>query len=69
MAAVKEPAKALVTGGTGFIALELVKQLLEKGYNVRTTVRPGSGPEKLESLNQLAQVLPGWYRDYERVKA
>lgn len=31
-----------VTGGTGLIGSYLVKSLLDKGYNVRTTVRnPG----------------------------
>ncbi|GGD75367.1 aldehyde reductase [Emticicia aquatilis] len=29
----------LVTGGTGFVAIECIKQLLEKGYQVRTTLR------------------------------
>ena len=29
----------LVTGGTGYIAGELIKQLLSRGWNVRTTVR------------------------------
>ena len=31
-----------VTGGSGFIATYLIKSLLEKGHNVKTTVRdPG----------------------------
>ena len=29
----------LVTGGTGFVAMQIILQLLQKGYNVRTTVR------------------------------
>ena len=29
----------LVTGGTGFVAMRIISQLLEKGYQVRTTVR------------------------------
>ena len=29
----------LVTGGTGFVALQLILQLLQKGYTVKTTLR------------------------------
>lgn len=29
----------LVTGGSGFLALHCIQQLLQKGYNVRTTIR------------------------------
>nr|GMD70869.1 tetraketide alpha-pyrone reductase 2-like [Ipomoea batatas] len=39
-----------VTGGTGLIGSYLVKSLLDKGYNVRTTVR---NPEKLEKVGFL----------------
>ncbi len=29
----------LITGGSGFLALHIIKQTLEKGYSVRTTIR------------------------------
>ena len=35
----------LVTGGTGYIAGELIELLLERGHNVRTTVRSVAGSE------------------------
>ena len=41
----------LVTGGTGFVALRILLQLLQKGYNVRTTVR------SLESKDKIIQTL------------
>lgn len=31
--------KILVTGGTGFLAGWVIRQLLQQGYSVRTTVR------------------------------
>ncbi|KRN27424.1 NAD dependent epimerase dehydratase family protein [Lactobacillus selangorensis] len=31
--------KVLVTGGTGYLALHIIAQLLQKGYDVRTTMR------------------------------
>lgn len=45
----------LVTGGSGFVALELVSQLLEKGYTVHTTVRSlqNSAAAKLQPLVDL----------------
>lgn len=50
---------AVVTGATGFVATELVKQLLEKGYNVRATVRSTSDATKTASLNALSSAFPG----------
>ncbi|CAK9213099.1 unnamed protein product [Sphagnum troendelagicum] len=35
----KKKLEVCVTGGTGFIASHLIRALLHKGYNVRTTVR------------------------------
>ena len=46
-------------GASGFVATEVVKQLLEKGYNVRGTVRSLSAKEKVEHLELLGAALPG----------
>jgi uncharacterized protein YbjT (DUF2867 family) len=39
MPTVHPGAKVLVTGANGYIAMWLVRKLLEKGYSVRATVR------------------------------
>ncbi|SEO42576.1 Nucleoside-diphosphate-sugar epimerase [Flavobacterium sp. CF108] len=39
--------KVLVTGGTGFVAIHSILQLLNRGYKVRTTVRSLKGKEKI----------------------
>lgn len=50
---------AVVTGGSGFIATELVKQLLAKGYKVRATVRNANDDNKVGHLLRLSEALPG----------
>jgi len=50
---------AVVTGATGFVASELVKQLLEKGYTVRGTVRSLHNESKVQHLDRLGKALPG----------
>ncbi len=37
----------LVTGGTGFVGGQIILQLLQKGYNVKTTLRSLSGKNKV----------------------
>jgi len=54
------PLVACVTGCTGYIASEVVKNLLEKGFHVRGTVRDSSPPGKLNvPIAALAKTLPG----------
>lgn len=42
--------KVLVTGGTGFLAGWTIRRLLEKGYDVRTTVRSMKKSEAVKSM-------------------
>jgi len=64
MSVIPPPAKVLVTGANGYIAMWIVRILLEQGYTVRGTVRTadkgkylteyfgkrGFGPDKLEMV-------------------
>ncbi|WP_109004990.1 NAD-dependent epimerase/dehydratase family protein [Streptomyces rishiriensis] len=49
----------LVTGGSGFVAAHLVRQLLERGYRVHTTVRSLANTVKLRPLRDLQDAHPG----------
>lgn len=53
------PVAVTVTGVTGFVAQELVKQLLSKGYNVRGTLRSAVDSPRACSLQQAVSHLPG----------
>ncbi|HDJ29603.1 MAG TPA: NAD-dependent epimerase/dehydratase family protein, partial [Candidatus Acetothermia bacterium] len=43
--------KALVTGATGFIGANIVRALLNAGYEVRALVRPESDRRNLDGLD------------------
>jgi nucleoside-diphosphate-sugar epimerase len=49
----------MVTGGTGYIGSWVVKDLLDKGYNVRMTVRDKSNRSKYEQLALMAEKSKG----------
>ncbi|KAH7109544.1 hypothetical protein EDB81DRAFT_873145 [Dactylonectria macrodidyma] len=51
--------KSLVTGGTGFIGLYVVKLLLEHGHHVNTTVRSLTNKAKCKPLLDLQGQFPG----------
>jgi nucleoside-diphosphate-sugar epimerase len=57
---------ALVTGATGYVASELVHQLLAAGWTVRGTVRDPADAARTAHLTALAAALPG---DLELVAA
>lgn len=42
----------LVTGGTGFIAMRIILQLVQQGYSVRATVRSISSSQKIVTMLQ-----------------
>jgi uncharacterized protein YbjT (DUF2867 family) len=46
-------------GANGYVAGELVHQLLQKGYDVHGTVRDPGNPAKTAHLYALAAALPG----------
>lgn len=56
--------KILVTGGSGFLGAELVKQLVEAGHDVRVIAR--SGAEKAEQAG--AEILRGDLKDRAAIK-
>ncbi len=51
--------KVLVTGGTGFIAGWLIKQLVEAGVSVHATVRDPNDNDKVGHLLELSKKGPG----------
>jgi nucleoside-diphosphate-sugar epimerase len=50
--------RVLVTGGSGFIGSHALLQLLEAGYQVRTTVRSPSSEEKVRGLLKTGGIDP-----------
>ncbi|MFG2127006.1 NAD-dependent epimerase/dehydratase family protein [Streptomyces sp. NPDC048751] len=55
----------LVTGGSGFVAAHLVRELLERGYRVRTTVRSTANAAKTDPLRAMGATHPGRLEIFE----
>jgi len=62
---INKSAPILVTGGTGYLALWIIKQLLDKGLNVRATVRNSSNKEKNKYLLKLGEDSNGTLELFE----
>jgi dihydroflavonol-4-reductase len=55
--------RAFITGGTGFIGANLVRLLLQEGYEVRALVRPTSCLDNLQGLD--VEIVKGDLNDSE----
>ena len=63
--------KVLITGGNGHLGRHLVRQFLDAGHAVRTSVRDASDPGKTQALSDLEsiEIVSGDVRDQVAMKA
>ena len=65
MTTINKTKPVLVTGGSGYIASWVVKQLLDEGYTVHTTVRALNKKDKYQHLLDIADKLKGTLKIFE----
>jgi nucleoside-diphosphate-sugar epimerase len=57
--------KILVTGGSGYLASWVVRQLLDEGHSVNTTVRSLADSVRVSHLSDMEKEFPGKLRIFE----
>ena len=57
--------KILVTGGSGYLASWVVRQLLDEGHSVNATVRSLADSVKVSHLSEMEKEFPGKLRVFE----
>lgn len=65
MTTIDKKKPVLVTGGTGYLASWIVKQLLDQGFHVNTTVRNKANQQKYYHLLDMASESQGQLSIYE----
>ncbi|WP_339740934.1 NAD-dependent epimerase/dehydratase family protein [uncultured Sunxiuqinia sp.] len=65
MTTIDKKKPVLVTGGTGYLASWIVKQLLDQGFHVNTTVRNKANQQKYHHLLDMASESQGQLSIYE----
>ncbi len=65
MTTIDKKKPVLVTGGTGYLASWIVKQLLDQGFHVNTTVRNKANQQKYQHLLDIASESQGQLSIYE----
>lgn len=66
---IQQPQSILVVGSTGYLGMEVCRQLVSSGKNVSGLIRKTSAPEKVDALRQLGiKTVEGDLKDKASIK-